>query len=78
MVFYSHEPWGYEAEERRHAQSLATALNCIPRARGSKAIDWRDLYQDPWGDGETDLQKLTQEQREFLRKRKAKRTKGKA
>jgi len=76
-VFYAHEPWGYEVDERRHTQAIATAFNCIPRARGSKGVDPREIYQDPWGDAEMDLQKLTHEQREFLRKRKAKRTKGK-
>lgn len=78
MVFYAHEPWGYEAEERRHAQSLATAINCIPRAKGTKGLDWRELYQDPWSDTEIDLVRLTDEQRDFLRERKAKRKKGKA
>jgi hypothetical protein len=69
-VFYEHEPWGYEIEEQRHAQSLITAVNCIPRGKGTKALDWREFYCDPWT-GELNSNRFTPEQLEFLKKRKA-------
>ncbi len=71
MVFYEHEPWGYEAEERRHAQLLATMFNSVPKPRGVKGIDWQEFYRDPWGDSQIEQQKFTPEQRAFLEKRKA-------
>jgi hypothetical protein len=70
IAFYEHEPWGYEVEERRHAQSLAMQLNCVPRAKGSKFWNWTDLYRDPWGSDLLDEKGFTEEQKEFLRRRK--------
>lgn len=69
-MFYEHEPWGYEIEEQRHAQSIINAINCIPRERGKKGLDWREFYCDPWT-GEASSSRFSQEQMEFLKKRKA-------
>jgi hypothetical protein len=75
IVFYEREPWGYEVEERRHAQALAMALNCVPRAKGSKFWNWTDLYRDPWGTDLLHEKGFTPEQQEFLRRRKKRKAK---
>lgn len=76
FVFYEHEPWGYEVEERRHAQSLAMAINCVPRAKNARVWKWTDLYRDPWGSSLLGDQGFTPEQQEFLRRRKRRKAKA--
>jgi len=67
QVYYSEEPWGYEADAFRSAQIAATIVNMTPRGRNARVVKATDFYRQPWkeaGEG------LTNEQREFLRKRK--------
>lgn len=71
MFFYEEEPFGYEAQAFAMAQVAATVVNTTPRGRGAKAFKATDFYKVPWqasGEG------LTPEQRDFLNKRKAKKT----
>jgi len=70
-VFYEHEPWGYEVEERRHTQSIVTAVNCVPRAKGVKALNWLDFHLGPWTEEAGDTRRFTPEQIEFMKKRKS-------
>lgn len=77
-MFYEHEPWGYEVDERRHAENLAMQLNCVPR-KGGRVINWTELYRSPWGDPMLEHQGWTPEQIAHLeqrKKRKAKRKKS--
>jgi hypothetical protein len=76
IVFYEHEPWGYEVEERRHCEQIAMMLNCVPR-KGGRAVNWTELYRSPWGDPLLEKQGWTQEQIEFLDKRKKRKARRK-
>jgi hypothetical protein len=72
QVFYSEEPFGFEADAFRSAQLAATIVNMTPRGRGARVFKATDFYHQPWkesGEG------LTHEQREFIQKRKQKRVK---
>jgi hypothetical protein len=70
MAFYSEEPWGFEANAHPLGQIAATAVNLAPRGRGARLFKAEDFYHRPWTESD---EGLTQEQIEFIRKRKAKR-----
>lgn len=65
-VFFSMEPFGYDIENFRMGQIASAIVNVAPRGRGAKPVSASQFYPET-----KRAPRLTQEQREFIRKKRA-------
>lgn len=66
VAFMQREPSGFEVENWRMGVIASTVANTIPRKPGARAFTPQDFMPDV-GDGSS---RLTEEQREFIQRKK--------